>query len=45
LIFEVFFYNVSEILDAVAFIFKILYLARMIVGLAFGAALVLASIY
>ena len=45
LIFVAFLYAISAVLSAAATSYEILYIARMIGGLAFGAALVLAPMY
>lgn len=45
LIFVAFLYALSAILSAIAFSYEMLYIARMIGGIAFGAALVLAPMY
>ena len=45
LIFVAFLYAISALLSAIAPSYEMLYIARMIGGLAFGAALVLAPIY
>ncbi|MFP4844290.1 sugar porter family MFS transporter [Winogradskyella sp. PE311] len=45
LIFVAFLYAISAVLSALASTYEILYIARMIGGLAFGAALVLAPMY
>ena len=45
LVFVAFLYAISAILSALAISYQMLYLARIIGGIAFGAALVLAPIY
>jgi SP family arabinose:H+ symporter-like MFS transporter len=45
LLFVAFLYAISAVFSAIAWSYEILYIARMIGGLAFGAALVLAPIY